>query len=112
MAPGTFIQPDPELETLKDPNEKLQLPIYSGFKALRVHGCNFVGRNRIFDEIFARLKSYKMPYEDQCSAQYYFDLVQTLRDFGGEYDRVVEVGVYMGGSTTVFAGCAERFDYD
>lgn len=112
MAPGAFIQPDPDLETLKDPNEKLRLPIFSGYKALRRDGVNHLGRNRIFDEIFTRLKSYKVAYEDQCSAQYYFDLVQTLRDFSGEYDRVVEVGVYMGGSTTVFAGCAERFDYD
>jgi hypothetical protein len=112
MTPDAFIQPDPELETLKDPNEKLRLPIFSGYKSLRRGGINFLGRNRIFDDIFARLKTYKVPYEDQCSAQYYFDLVQTLRDFCGEYDRVVEVGVYMGGSTTVFAGCAERFDYD
>jgi len=112
MAFSGFIQPDPELEGLKDPNEKLRLPIYSGYKALRRDGVNFLGRNRIFDDIHKRLKGYRMAYEDQCSAQYYFDLVQTLRDFCGEYDRVVEVGVYMGGATTIFAGCADRFDFD
>jgi hypothetical protein len=111
MTFGAFIEPDRDLEDLKDPNEKLQIPVYSGYKALR-QGINFTGRNRIFDDIFARVKRLRGVYEDQCSAAYYFDLVQTLRDFCGEYERVVEVGVYMGGATSVFAGCAARFDYD
>ncbi len=111
MTFGTFIAPDAGLETLKDPNEKLNVPVYSGHKAIR-NGINFLGRNRIFDDIYQRTKRYRGAYEDQCSIDYYFDLVTTMRDFAGEYDRVVEVGVYMGGASSVFAGCSEWFDFD
>lgn len=111
MAFGAFIQPDPELEGLKDPNEKLGIKVYSGFKALR-QGINFTGQNRVFDEIYTRVKRYRGTYEDQCSPDYYFDLVRTFRDFAGEYNRVIEVGVYMGGASTVIAGCSTWFDYD
>jgi len=30
----------------------------------------------------------------------------------GEYDRVVEVGVFMGGASVMLAGCSGRFDFD
>ncbi len=111
MTYGTFIAPDAELEGLKDPNEKLNVPVYSGYKAVRGSG-NFMGRNKIFDDIYQRARRYRCAYEDQCSIDYYFDLVTTMRDFAGEYDRVVEVGVYMGGASTIFAGCSEWFDFD
>lgn len=35
-----------------------------------------------------------------------------MRDLAGEFDRVVEVGVCMGGSSAIFGGGVERFDYD
>lgn len=108
---GGFIEPDRELETLDDPNEKLKIEIYSGYKAMN-HAKSLTGQNRFFDEIYERARGLPLPYEDQCTDQYYFDLVQTLRDFAGEYGRVVEVGVYMGGASSVLAGCAERFDFD
>jgi hypothetical protein len=111
MTFGAFIEPDAELADLADPNEKLGIPIYSGHKAIR-HSGNLAGRSRIFDALAAQLKQFRVSYEDQCSAQYYFDLVTTLRDFNGEFDRLVEVGVYMGGSSAIFGGCLERFDYD
>jgi len=112
MAPGLFIEPDSELASLEDPNTKLAIPIYSGYKAMD-QARPLLGQNRIFDEIQARVTSeLGIQYEDQCSVKYYFDLVSTLRDFNGEFDRLVEVGVYMGGSSTIFAACATRFDYD
>ena len=111
MTFGSFIEPDAELETLDDPNEKLKVPVYSGYKAIR-NGINFLGRNKIFDDIYKKTKRYRGAYEDQCSTDYYFDLVTTMRDFAGEYDRVVEVGVYMGGASTIFAGCSGWFDFD
>ena len=111
MTFGAFIEPDADLADLADPNEKLGIPIYSGHKAAR-HFRGFKGQSRIFDGIASRLRKLDIASEDQCSAKYYFDLVNTLRDFNGEFDRLVEVGVYMGGSSVIFAGCAERFDYD
>lgn len=111
MTFGTFIDPDPDLEPMDDPNDKCGVPVLSGYRAFE-HGGAFAGRNKIFDEIYWRTRQHRGAYEDQCSVNYYFDLVTTLRDFAGEYDRVVEVGVYMGGSSSVFAGCAERFDFD
>lgn len=108
---GMFIEPDADLAALDDPNEKLKIRIHSGYKAMN-HAASLVGSNRFFDEIYRRSRELQIPYEDQCSDQYYYDLVQTLRDFAGEYTRVVEVGVYMGGASTVLAGCAERFAFD
>lgn len=108
---GRFIQPDPTLETEARPHEALQLPIYSGYQA--ISGADpFLGRFRIFDRIIERVRSFDVPYEDQCSIDYYFDVVRTLRDLNGEYDRVVEVGVFMGGASVMLAGCSEQFDFD
>lgn len=108
---GQFISPDPSLETSDAPHEALQLPIYSGYKSV-AGAPAFAGKFRIFDEIMAQAQSFDVPYEDQCSVEYYFDLVRTMRDLNGEYDRVVEVGVFMGGASVMLAGCSERFDFD
>ncbi|WP_204311178.1 hypothetical protein, partial [Klebsiella michiganensis] len=71
-----------------------------------------LGVNRIFDRIAGKVRDLSLAYEDQCSPQYYYDIVRTLRDYNGQFDRVVEVGVFMGGSTAYFAGCIEAFDFD
>ncbi len=106
-----FIDPDPALAGLDKPHLKLGVPIHSGYRALS-EVSRLRGHNRVFDGIADRLSVIDMPYEDQCSIEYYFDLVRVLRDLNGEYDRVVEVGVYMGGASGMIAGCAERFDFD
>lgn len=106
-----FIEPDRTLEDLADPAEALNIPLMAGYRA--ADGANpFYGRNRIFDRIFARQQLIDLKYEDQCSGQYYFDLVSTLRDFNGHYDRVAEVGVFMGGSSAFIADCTTPFDFD
>lgn len=108
---GQFIQPDPSLETSDAPHEALNLPIYSGYQAIT--GADpFLGRFKIFDEIIERVRGFDVPYEDQCSIDYYFDIVRTLRDINGEYGRVVEVGVFMGGASVMLAGCSGKFDFD
>jgi hypothetical protein len=108
---GQFIDPDPSLETSGAPHEALNLPIYSGYQAIK--GANpFLGRFRIFDEIVERVRAFDVPYEDQCSIDYYFDIVRTLRDLNGEFDRVVEIGVFMGGASVMLAGCSGKFDFD
>jgi hypothetical protein len=108
---GQFIQPDPSLATHPRPHEALNVPIYSGYQAIR-EVEPYLGRFRIFDEIIEQVRGFDVPYEDQCSIDYYFDIVRTLRDLNGEYDRVVEVGVYMGGASVMLAGCSGRFDFD
>jgi len=108
---GQFIQPNPALETAEAPHETLNIPIFSGHKSIKSME-KFAGAFRIFDEIAARVGAFDVPYEDQCSAEYYFDLVRTLRDLNGEYDRVVEIGVYMGGASVMIAGCMDKFDFD
>jgi hypothetical protein len=112
LLPHTFINPDPSLADLAEPNDKLQIEIFSGHRAGLKFNRELKGRNRIFDEIADRIYEFKGKYEDQCSGKYYFDLVETLRNFAGEYDRVVEVGVYMGGSSVIFGGSISRFDFD
>jgi hypothetical protein len=111
MSLGTFIQPAAGAPDAANLAGELNIPISSGFRALSQTG-NLVGQNRIFDRIVDKLRSLDLAYEDQCSALYYFDLVRTLRDLNGQYDRVVEVGVFMGGSSTFIAGCIEPFDFD
>ncbi len=108
---GQFIEPDLALETLNEPHAALNIPIFSGHKAIN-DMRQFGGHFRVFDQIVDRVAAFDAPYEDQCSSEYYFDLVRTLRDLNGEYDRVVEVGVYMGGASVMMAGCMDQFDFD
>lgn len=108
---GQFITTDPTLADSEAPHEQLGITIYSGYQAMQA-APQFAGHSRIFDQIADRLQSINMPYEDQCSIDYYFDLVRVLRDLNGEYDRVVEVGVFMGGASSVIAGCSGKFDFD
>jgi hypothetical protein len=111
MALNGFIEPDRTLEDLSDPAERLGIRIFSGYKSAG-QGEHFRGQNRIFDRIIDRQRQSNLRYEDQCSAQYYFDLVRSLRDFNGQFTRVAEVGVFMGGSSIYLAGCMDPFDFD
>ncbi|NLS25908.1 hypothetical protein S2M10_08830 [Sphingomonas sp. S2M10] len=110
MAPGTFIEPDLRLADSPDPNAALGIPV-SHHHHYR-YASHLAGRSSIFDSIIARLGQLDYPFDDQCTLQYYFDIVRVLRDFAGEFGRVVEVGTYMGGSSGFLAGCISRFDYD
>lgn len=110
MIAYDFIQPDTSLASLAEPNDKLGCKVFSGGRAT-LGGQFLRGQNRIFDDIWQKWNDTPLACEDQCTAQYYFDLVRTLRDFNGEFDHVVEVGCYMGGATSVLAGCMERMDF-
>lgn len=109
--PAQFIDPDRSLEDCEKPHEKRGLPICSGYQAIS-EAASLMGQSRIFDAIATRIAALDMPYEDQCSIDYYFDLVRVLRDLNGEYDRVVEVGVFMGGASAILAGAIGTFDFD
>lgn len=111
MSAGHFIQPDKSLASLADPAAKLNIKIHSGYNAVREMD-RLTGSNPMFDDVIARIRSVDLPYEDQCSALYYFDIARAMRDFAGQFSRVVEVGVFMGGSSAILAGCSESCDFD
>ncbi|KAB2347865.1 class I SAM-dependent methyltransferase [Actinomadura rudentiformis] len=101
---GSFLEPDPTLADLENPAEALGIPILSGHHAdLKI----FEGRNTVFDRIAARIESAGIAYEDQCSAHHYFDVFTRVERTHRELSRLVDVGVFMGGSAAVLAGCVE-----
>jgi hypothetical protein len=108
---GSFIAPDAELAAIADPNEKLRIRTYSGHRA-RTALRAFLGRDAEFDAALARAETFDVPYEEQCSGRYYFDLFQAVKQRRGSLSRVVEVGVYMGGATSILAGCLEQTDVE
>ncbi|WP_448663781.1 hypothetical protein ACG3SL_03645 [Sphingomonas sp. CJ20] len=106
-----FITPSDRPEDFEAVAADVGTKIGSGYRSLSDMG-GMLGENRIFDAIVGKLEALDLNYEDQCSARYYFDLVRSLRDFNGQFDRVVEVGVFMGGSSSYLAGCMGPFDFD
>lgn len=101
---GTFLDPDPALEDAENPHEVLGIPILSGHHA---DLGAFAGRNAVFDRITSRSQDVTLAYEDQCSARHYYDLFGCVEREHGALTRLVDVGVFMGGSATVLAGCVE-----
>lgn len=103
---GTFLEPDTGLIDVENLHEVLGIPIQSGYQAdLK----SLAGRNRIFDQIAAQIGAVDLGYEDQCSLEHYFDLFNRVQGSHDELYRLVEVGVFMGGSASVLAGCVEPF---
>ncbi|URM96310.1 class I SAM-dependent methyltransferase [Actinomadura madurae] len=101
---GTFLEPDPGLADVEHPHEALDIPIQGGHHADLKH---FAGRSTVFDRTAARIDSVGLAYEDQCSAYHYFDLFGCVERCHGELTRLVDVGVFMGGSSAILAGCVE-----
>ncbi|MEU8798980.1 class I SAM-dependent methyltransferase [Spirillospora sp. NPDC048819] len=101
---GTFLEPDAALTDVKHPHEALSIPIRGGQHAdLKA----FAGRNTVFDRTITRIENLALTYEDQCSAYHYFDLFCQVERCHQELTRLVDVGVFMGGSSAVLAGCVE-----
>ncbi|MFI0410760.1 class I SAM-dependent methyltransferase [Actinomadura sp. 3N508] len=101
---GTFLAPDPALEDAENLHDVLGITILSGHHAdLTV----FKGRNPVFDRIASRSTGVDLAYEDQCSAQHYYDVFGCVEREHGALTRLVDVGVFMGGSAAVLAGCVE-----
>lgn len=101
---GSFLQPDPSLAGVQGLHELLRIPILSGHRA---DLAAFAGASPTLDQIAARIASIDLAYEDQCSTQHYVDLFMCVERGHTELSRIVDVGVFMGGSATLFAGCAE-----
>lgn len=106
---GTFLEPDASIADLENPHEVLGIPILSGHHAdLKA----FAGYNTVFDRIADRVAGVNLAYEDQCSANHYFDVFTRIERDHRQASRIVEVGVFMGGSSTVFAGCVEPMGFE
>lgn len=108
---GDFIAPDPTLEAVDDLVAHMKLPIFSGHKA-HFGLSQFRGIQPLFDAIMQRNHTFEQAYEDQCSARYYFDLYLALEAMRGQFNRVAEVGVFLGGASAVISGCCADMDFD
>jgi hypothetical protein len=108
---GEFIAPDPRLREVDDLVAHMNVPVFSGHKA--VHGLSqYRGIQPLFDQIIERNRAFEQAYEDQCSARYYFDLYCALEAMRGQFNRVAEVGVYLGGASAILSGCSADMDFD
>lgn len=108
---GDFIAPDASLQDVDDLVAHMKLPIFSGHKA-RAGLLQFQGIQPLFDEIMERNYNFAQNYEDQCSSRYYFDLFLVLEAMRGKFNRVAEVGVFLGGASTVIGGCSKDMDFE
>jgi hypothetical protein len=102
-----FLAPDASLRDLpiEELHRRLNIEIYTGHRA---DLSQFRGLNPVFDDIALRASTFDQAYEDQCTAKYYYDLFDALYGASGAINRIVEVGVFMGGASVILAGCAER----
>jgi hypothetical protein len=103
-----FIEPDRTLDnrSFDELHSLLNIPIYSGFRA-EFPFDDFPDAH--FHELLSKI-TIASGYEDQCSAKYYFDMYNIIVNGGEPVDRIIEVGVYMGGASVILAGCAEKLD--
>lgn len=67
-----------------------------------------IGQNALFDTYFYNTENAMCIFEEQCSPQYYYDVVHFLTHF--RPGNIVECGVYHGGMTIFLAQVARHFD--
>lgn len=109
---ATFIEPDRSIEDSPSPHEALQVPIFSGYRAYdALLGSPETHADPLFKMIVDRVTNSGIAAEEQCSAKYYADVYNVLKVLNGGYNRVAEVGVFMGGSSVLLAACALAFDF-
>jgi hypothetical protein len=108
---GTFISPDAELENLPNPNEKYKITVLSGYKA---NFSAFQFQNPLFDAITTKIIEQRdtIHFEDQCSEKYYFDIFNVVEATKDKINKIVEVGVFMGGASCILAGQIEDSDLE
>ncbi|MHB1221922.1 MAG: class I SAM-dependent methyltransferase [Gammaproteobacteria bacterium] len=103
---GGFIEPDKELEQERDPNDKYKLARGTDY---RPDFSPYHAANPDFAKVAMQIDEVRknFTYEDQCSAKYYFDIFNTTQLLSPRINKIVDVGVFMGGSASVFAGCIQ-----
>lgn len=109
---ASFIDPDRSIEDHPSPHEALSVPIFSGYRAYdALVGSPEVYSDELLKMIVDRVTTSSIAAEEQCSAKYYADVYNVLKVLNGGYNRVAEVGVFMGGSSVLLAACAVAFDF-
>lgn len=104
---GTFIEPDHELENYHNPDEKYKLCRGSNYKP---DFSPYITQSPAFHALITKIDKMKQAFslEDQCSAKYYFDIYTLTQNLLGKINRIVDVGVFMGGSANILAACIEN----
>jgi hypothetical protein len=109
---AAFIEPDRSIQNHPSPHEPLSVPIFSGYRAYdALVGSPQAQDDPLLKEIVDRVTTSPVKAEEQCSAKYYADVYNVLKVLAGQYNRVAEVGVFMGGSSVLLARLAVEFDF-
>ncbi len=69
------------------------------------------GRSAFFDKYLSALDGTFVPHAEQCSGQYYLDLMDYIEKNRGVIKHVCEVGVFLGGASQFLIQAAEDFDF-
>lgn len=70
----------------------------------------FQGRNPLVDDLIGRKRDAALRCEDQCSPRYSLDVADAIVARRGNIGRIVEVGVFPGGASEIFAGAMRLLD--
>ena len=103
-----FIEPDASLQQLASLEavvRALNMTVLSGHRA---DFSAFKGKSHAFDRLIDAVATTGGGYEDQSSAAYYYDVFSRVHATRHAIGRIVELGVFMGGTTQIFAGIAEH----
>ena len=102
-----FIEPDAALQRPADFEGVLRALNLSVISGHRADLGAYHGKSHAFDKLMEGI-AVRTGYEDQSSAAYYFDIFQRVHLNKHAIGRVVELGVFQGGTTQIFAGIAEH----
>ena len=69
---------------------------------------HLVGTVPLFDQAMKAVYAGKQPFEEECSPQYYCDVVNYLLANRSQIDTVMEIGCYQGGFTGILAQVAHE----
>lgn len=64
---------------------------------------HLVGKVPLFDQAMKAVYTAGQPFEEECSPQYYCDVMNYLLANRGQIDTVMEIGCYQGGFTGILA---------
>lgn len=104
---GTFLAPDINLQHCANLNDASPVRTISGIQA---DFNPWLHKNAAFDYTIQKIHEQRnsIRFEDQCSAKYYFDIFNVVQASLPNINRIAEVGVYMGGSSCIFAGSIQN----
>ncbi|MBE7190307.1 hypothetical protein [Jatrophihabitans endophyticus] len=111
LSSASFIEPDRRFAGAADPLGLIGRTAVNGYRAVD-HLPAFRTRNPLIDDLLGRERDASLRYEDQCSPRYYLDVADAVVARRGDIRRIVEVGVFLGGASEVFASGTRILDYE